>query len=82
MGDARPLYKTDEMARALERVARLEVRDKDRSQELRRTQAELRVATRAADREKELRIEAEREKDKMHALLIQERVRKIPGRHL
>ncbi len=69
-----------DVERANARVASLEARDAERANELRRTQAELRVALRRFESEQAMRQAADRERDKFHALLIQERVRKIPER--
>ncbi len=71
--------RTRDLERAQARIAAMEVRDADRAKELAKVQAELRVACRKADLELQLRLQAEKEKNQFHALLIQERVRKVPS---
>ncbi len=77
MGTARPLHKVDRTVDWEARCRMLEVRDADRAKLLAKVQAELRVACRAADRERQLRLDAERNTGRFHALLLAERIRKV-----
>ncbi len=58
----------------------LETRDAVRARLLMATRRQLVGCEQRLEREHEMRVEAERERDKFHALLIQERIRKIPER--
>ncbi len=63
-----------------EREDQLETRDAVRARLLMATRRQLAGCEQRLERERELRVHAETERDKFHALLIQERVRKIPER--
>ncbi len=65
---------------AQERLVVLETRDQERSKAIAKTRASMMAAIKNADRQTALRIEAEQNAARWHALLLQERVRQIPER--
>lgn len=77
MGTARPLHKADIEARLRERVVRLELRDAERAKEIMKARAHIMAVERAAKEDRRLRVAAEQNAARFHALLLQERVRKI-----
>jgi hypothetical protein len=77
MGAARPEYKTDELARANERILRLERRITDQGVLLLKQASHLKQANRTQNELRDQLANANANAARFHALLLAERIRKV-----